>query len=158
MSYLLKNEIQNIYVKSESVSSQLLSTTYQTLNGSSVIYTPHPQAKNVIYEYTFGYSWYPDAKTILQISIQQETSGTYSSLGNEWRRIAPSFSESATGAVTCNMFWVLDPWTGPKGIRLRSRSYSAAHEATAHITRHYHQSVVSKEFFPVLKVYSVIGD
>ena len=158
MSYLIKNEIQNIYVKSESVSSQLLSTTYQTLNGSSLIYTPHPQAKNVIYEYTFGYSWFPDVKTILQVLIEQETSGTYSSLGNEWRRIAPASSQSAAGAVICSMFWILDPWSGPRGIRLRSKSYSAFHEATAHVTRHYNQSIAEKEIIPVLKVYSVIGD
>ena len=158
MSHLIKNEIQNIYVKSESISSQLLSTTYQTLNGSSLIYTPHPQAKSVIYEYTFGYSWYPDDDNILQILIQQETSGTYSSLGNEWRRLTASFSNSPA-SVTCNMFWILDPWAGPRGIRLRSRSYSTSHEATAHVTRHYQQSSpISKEVFPVLKVYSVIGD
>ena len=158
MSYLIKNEIQNIYIKSESVSSQLLSTSYQTLNGSSLIYTPHPQAKHVIYEYTFGYSWIPDTKTILQILIEQETSGTYSSLGTEWRRLSPSFSDLASGAVTCNMFWILDPWEGSKGLRLRSKAYSNDHEATAHVTRHSHQTIVAKEVFPVLKVYSVIGD
>lgn len=157
MSYLIKNNIQNLFVSSTNTSSQLISTTVITLNGSEVYYTPHPQANKVIYEYNFSFSWVPDSSNLLFIEIEQESGGTYSSLGTEWRRIAPGHN-AANASTNCHLMYILDTWQGLKGTRLRVRSYTTDWEATAHITRTYHQSVTSKPVFPTLKMYSIIGD
>jgi len=158
MSYLIKNDIQNLFVSSTNTSSQLISTTEVTLNGSEVYYTPHPQSKKVIYEYNFSFSWYPDTGNLLNIQIEQESSGAYSSLGDEWRRIPPGHNTSVGAATNCSLMYILDPWQGKKGTRLRARSHSSSWETTAHITRVYHQSVLDKPVFPTLKIYSIIGD
>lgn len=157
MSYLIKNNIQNLFVSSTNTSSQLISTTEITLNGSEVYYTPHPQANKVIYEYNFSFTWSPDSSNLIFVEIEQEEAGTYSSLGSVWRRIAPG-SQSSNAATNCSLMYILDPWQGSKGTRLRARSYTTDWEATAHVTRTYHQSISAKSIFPTLKVYSVIGE
>ena len=151
MSYLIKNNIQNLFVSSTNTSSQLISTTVITLNGSEVYYTPHPQANKVIYDYNFSYSWYPDSSSLLFLEIEQESGGTYSSLGTEWRRIAPGAMTSNL-STNCSLMYILDPWQGSKGTRLRARSYTTTWEATAHITRTYHQSLTDKSVIPTLKM------
>ena len=157
MSYLIKNDIQNLFVSSTNTSTQAISTSQITLNGSEVYYTPHPQSNKVIYEYNFSFSWVPDSANLIQIEIEQESSGVYSSLGSEWRRIAPGHYTN-NGATNCSLMYILDPWQGKKGIRLRVNSYSSSFEATAHITRVYHQAQVNKAVFPTLKIYSIIGE
>lgn len=157
MSYLIKNNIQNLFVSSTNTSSQLISTTQITLNGSEVYYTPHPQANKVIYEYNFSFSWVPDNSNLIFIEIHQESGGTYSSLGNEWRRCAPGHN-AKNAATNCNLMYILDPWQGSKGTRLMARSHTTDWEVTAHINRTYHQSLTSKPIFPTLKMYSIIGD
>lgn len=154
MTYQL-TEMANIIIKPTNTSSQLISTSFITLNGSEVFYTPHKNSTKVLYEYNFGYIWQPDVNGIMEIDIQNNINGSWNSLGTEWRRLAPSTSSSSCNN-NFNGIYILDPWEGSRGLRIRGKSHNANHESTAHITRNYHQSYSSKPIFPVLKIYSLI--
>ena len=155
MSYVIKSQPKNLNVYSTNATIQTVGTTYIDLEGSEVLYEPHPAAEKVIYEYTFGYQWHPDSNSIGQVIIQKTNNGNYVSLDEEYRKIPIGASSTSYGASTASLFYVLDAWKGKEKIKLIIRSYSGSYEFKVHTVRTYGQTVQDKKVFPTLRIYSI---
>jgi hypothetical protein len=120
----------NTFTWQNVTTSQDFSTTYLDVTGSTISYTPPPEASRVIYQFTFGYSWRVTAHSIQHFKFFIDSDEVVQARHN---RSAQYFEGRYTFEWIIPIGGIANPntgrqssWTTPKTMKMQSRRYAAA--------------------------------
>lgn len=143
--------------------SQVSSTTYTKIEGSSIVYTPPPGASRVVYEYDYHqgrgsagttrqilhYKFYIDDNEVVAARYSMDVNAA-NDLGEEKFRWT-----IAIGGTTDNNTGRQATWTNGKKLELRWREYSSSYRGALNQTYYWDGSTGSHLNMPRLTIIAI---
>jgi len=147
------------YTSANVTSALGMTTTYQTITGSSITYTPPSDATAVIYEFNFSHK-HVDSHPIIHVRLILD--------GTEVTYARSNLSGNSALGYRCHFRWTipiggtassstgrLASWTTGKNIKLEGREYGSSNEAIVHQMNHWNGSAANTFAAPTLTITAV---
>ena len=159
MSYFRQTANYQVSISDSSVSTQSIQSA-STINvtNSRIDYTPHKDAKYVVYEGSLYLTNSLSAYCIF--SLWHYTGGSWSEISSDNRRqhytMQYGNSDSNTNELNCYFKFKLDSWQGQRPVRLRLNNYSQYWNARMHRTIKWEGTGTDAYIMPQFMMYSVL--
>jgi len=147
MSYIKKNNtIEKVYKNIESsVSTQLGSSSYVNVEGSSVSYEPHEDAQYIVYEFVFVSHSNSSVNHNLFLALMYDTGG--SETVQEYLGITDGNND---GHYALKAKFLVPTYSGSRNWKLKFRT-----SQTSNWYPRLHEDEDGNVFYPTLLVYSI---
>ena len=158
MSYFRQTANYQVSISETSVSAQNLSTaTTVEITNSRIDYTPHKDAKYVIYEGSF-YVTKLSAYMRAVFGLWHYINGSWSEISSDNRRIAITgqYNDGDCDEYTLYVRFKLDPWQGERPIRMTVNNHSTIWRTRMHRTGKWEGTGTDTYIMPQFMMYSVL--
>ncbi len=158
MSYFRQTANYQVSISESSVSAQSISTgTTIDITNSTINYTPHKDAKYVIYEgslYVTKLNKYMRAV----FGLWHYTGGSWSEISSDNRRVVftAQYYDGDCDEYTVYFRFKLDPWQGERPIKMTANSPSSNWRVRLHRTGKWEGTGTDKYIMPQFMMYSVL--
>ena len=135
------------------MNEQVLSTVYSEITGTTITYTPDPNASKVVYEYRIMAHNDPDTNnTSGFLELQENINSTWTSLFDNGTPGFQTYEQHTFGRYQAVWYgkYVLPAYSGSKSYRLAGRNSTTTQESTVHGTED------GNTVHPQVTMYSVI--
>ena len=128
------------YTPTNVTAAQALTTSYATVTGSELSYTPPSGATCVVYDFAFQFTFY-DANGIAHfrfyIDSDEVTNARFDISGNPSESIQISRHIIPIGGSANTATGRQATWTSAKTLKIQSREYGSSNEAFLHSTNYW---------------------
>lgn len=143
---------------------QSLNNTYADITGSSISYTPPPQATKVVYRFAYANQWTPSSSSTHGISHHKFFIDGTEVIFARHNRSANMYLEYRTtfewvigiGGTSNTNTGNQNSWTSPKILKMQARDYSdGANEMLLHGTYYWDGSGGTQFSMPVINILAI---
>ena len=151
-----KKVIKNLSLQRSDESTYTPTGSQTDVTGSQITYTPESGADKVVYEYSMQIRHDPDNLNYLFLELFQNTSGTWSSLGNGFRSEELTVYSRSQTLLTAK--FVMNAWSGSRQFKMRASALNQSIFPSSTLDRSatFHQDDDGQKNDPIVKMYSIM--
>ena len=158
MSYFRQTANYQVSISESSVSAQHLTTgTTADVTNSQINYTPHKDAKYVIYEASV-YVTKPSSYMMATFGLWNKIGGSWSEISSDYRRHATTgqANDALSDEYQLYFRFKLDTWQGERPIKMTVNNRSSYWRVSLHKTNRWEGTGTDKFIMPQFMMYSVL--
>ena len=152
--------ISGTYTPTNVTAAQALTTSYATVTGSQISYTPPSGTTCVIYDFNFQFAFY-DANGIAHFRFyidSDEVTNQRLNLSGQYPEIMPTLRYVIPiGGTASTTTGRQATWTSAKTLKIQSREYGSSNEAFLHSTTYWDGGSTDTFHQPNLVITSIGG-
>ena len=151
-----KKIIKNLVLQRSNENTYEPTGSQTDIPGSQITYTPESGADKVVYEYSIQIRNDPDTVNYLFLELFQNTSGTWTSLGNGFRIEELAVYSREQTLLTAK--FVMNAWSGSRQFKMRASALNQSifPESTLDRSATFHQDDHGQKNDPIVKMYSIM--